>query len=55
MSKKFVFQGVGMLFAGGFVSAEWGSDEKRENRFVFIGRYLDKQKPIAGFMACQCS
>jgi len=55
MSNKFVFQGVGMLFSGGFVEAEWGTDEKRENRFVFIGRDLDKQKLIDGFMACQCS
>ena len=55
MTNKFVFQGVGMLFSGGFVEAEWASGEKRENRFVFIGRDLDKQKLIDGFMACQCS
>ena len=34
---KFVFQGVGMLFSGGFVDAVWAPGEKRENRFVFIG------------------
>merc|ERR1712139_66555 len=33
MNKKFVFQGVGMLFSGGFVDAVWGPEEKRENRF----------------------
>jgi len=55
MSNKFVFQGVGMLFSGGFVDAEWASGEKRENRFVFIGRDLDKQKLLDGFMACKCS
>ena len=41
---KFVFQGVGMFFSGCFVEATWGPDEKRENRFVFIGRDLDKTK-----------
>ena len=30
-------------------------DEKRENRFVFIGRDLNKQKLLDGFNACQCS
>ena len=44
-----------MLFSGGFVDAEWGAGEKRENRFVFIGRDLDKTRLIDGFMACQCS
>ena len=55
MPSKFVFQGVGMLFSGGFVDAEWAAGEKRENRFVFIGRDLDKQRLLDGFMACQCS
>ena len=55
MANKFVFQGVGMLFSGGFVDAEWGSDEKRECRFVFIGRDLDKQALLDGFNACKCS
>jgi len=53
--QKFVFQGVGMLFSGGFVDAVWGPEEKRENRFVFIGKDLDKKALIDGFMACQCS
>jgi hypothetical protein len=55
MKEKFVFQGVGMLFSGGFVDAEWQPGEKRECRFVFIGRDLDKKKLLDGFMACQCS
>ena len=55
MEKKFVFQGVGMLFSGGFVDAVWGPEEKRENRFVFIGKDLDKKALMDGFMACQCS
>lgn len=53
MDRKFVFQGVGMLFSGGFMNARWGPDEKRECRFVFIGRDLDKQALIDGFMACK--
>jgi hypothetical protein len=55
MEKKFVFQGVGMLFSGSFIDAEWAADEKRECRFVFIGRDLDKKALMDGFMACQCS
>jgi len=55
MTRKFVFQGVGMLFSGGFVDAEWAPGEKRECRFVFIGRDLDKKALLDGFMACQCS
>merc|ERR1712060_243033 len=55
MDNKFVFQGVGMLFSGGFVDAKWAAGEKRECRFVFIGRDLDKKALIDGFMACKCS
>jgi len=55
MESKFVFQGVGMLFSGGFVDAEWKPGETRENRFVFIGRDLDKPKLLQGFMDCKCS
>jgi len=55
MEQKFVFQGVGMLFSGGFSDTEWGPDEKRECRFVFIGRDLDKKLLIDGFMKCKCS
>ena len=55
MDQKFVFQGVGMLFSGGFVAAKWGAEEKRECRFVFIGKNLDKAALLEGFMACKCS
>ncbi|GAB5504814.1 CobW family GTP-binding protein [Pyruvatibacter sp.] len=51
---KFVFQGVHMLFAGSFSEKhQWGEDEERECRFVFIGRNLDKQKLIKQFEACK--
>ena len=55
MDNKFVFQGVGMLFSGGFVDDKWRADEKRENIFVFIGRDLDKEELIEGFKSCQCT
>jgi len=55
MEQKFVFQGVGMLFSGSFIDTEWGAVEKRECRFVFIGKDLDKKALLDGFMACQCS
>ena len=32
-----------MLFSGSFIDTEWAPDEKRECRFVFIGRNLDKK------------
>ena len=55
MNKKFVFQGVGMLFSGGFVDQEWAAGEARECRFVFIGKNLDKKKLEDGFLACKCT
>jgi len=49
---KYVFQGVGMLYTGHFKSM-WGPGEKRESRFVFIGKNLDKQALIDGFLKCK--
>ena len=54
MEEKFVFQGVHMLFGGDF-SKEiglWKEDEKRECRFVFIGRDLDHNALQEGLMDC---
>lgn len=55
MDEKFVFQGVHMLFSGVFSDevAPWKDGEKRECRFVFIGRDLDHQALEAGLMACK--
>jgi len=53
MKSKFIFQGVGMLFSGGFSDLEWQEGEERECRFVFIGRNLDKKKLIEGVEACK--
>ena len=52
--QKFVFQGVHMLFGGGFSSevATWKEDEVRECRFVFIGRDLDHEELQSGLMEC---
>merc|ERR1712013_139448 len=52
MDEQFVFQGVHMLFAGGFGEKCWQEGEKRECRFVFIGRNLDKQRLKQGFESC---
>jgi len=48
---KFIFQGVGMLFTGGFSDFEWQAGETRECRFVFIGRNLDKKELVDEIMA----
>ena len=55
MDQKFVFQGVQMLFGGGFSSevAPWKEGETRECRFVFIGRDLDHEELQQGLMDCK--
>lgn len=52
MDQKFVFQGVGMLFSGGFDETKWKKNETRESKFVFIGKNLDTDFYRKGFMAC---
>ncbi len=49
-SRRFVFQGVHMLFDGQ-PDREWG-DEPRRNQLVFIGRNLDEQGIREGFEGC---
>ena len=49
-SRRFVFQGVHMLFDGQ-PEREWG-DEPRRNQLVFIGRNLDEQSMRQEFEAC---
>jgi len=53
VDEKFIFQGVGMLFSGGFDKVKWKANEKRESRFVFIGKHLDHEFYKAGFNACR--
>merc|ERR1712048_624316 len=52
MEKKFVFQGVHMLFSGDFSETTWAEGEKKENCFVFIGKNINKKELTDGFMAC---
>merc|ERR1712003_182156 len=52
--QKFVFQGVGMIFSGGFDDRKWTEPEsERESRFVFIGKNLNHEFLRDGFMACR--
>eukprot|EP00934_Nitzschia_sp_Nitz4_P001256 Nitzschia sp. Nitz4//scaffold204_size40132//14259//15434//NITZ4_007541-RA/size40132-processed-gene-0.11-mRNA-1//1//CDS//3329541470//1256//frame0 len=53
VDRKFIFQGVGMLFTGGFSETLWKKDEIRESRFVFIGKNLDHDFYRQGFLACK--
>jgi len=52
VSKKFVFQGVGMLFDGDFHTVEWAKDEPRISKFCFIGKNLDLEFYKEGFLGC---
>ena len=47
-AKRFVFQGVHMILDGDH-QREWGADEKRESRIVFIGRNMPEDKIRKGF------
>lgn len=52
-SAKFLFQGVHMLFDGTFSDDHhWGADEPRENRFIFIGKNLNRDELEAQFRGC---
>jgi G3E family GTPase len=48
--KRFVFQGVHMLFDGRPDRA-WG-EEPRRNSLIFIGRDLNRDELTEGFRAC---
>ena len=54
MDKRFVFQGVHMIFGGNFTEP-WKEDEVRESRFIFIGKNLDKKMLEDGFMKCKAA
>jgi len=54
MDRKFLFQGVHMLFQGTFDKEyPWKKDEPRECRFVFIGRNLNHDEIKKGFLRCK--
>jgi G3E family GTPase len=50
-TKRFVFQGVHMIFDGK-PDRDWRIDEQRKNELVFIGRDLDEAKLRADFTRC---
>jgi G3E family GTPase len=50
-TKRFVFQGVHMIFDGK-PDRDWRVDEQRKNELVFIGRDLDEAKLRADFTKC---
>lgn len=49
---KFVFQGVHDQINFGPANNPWGEDEKRINKFVFIGKKLDRKELTEGLMEC---
>jgi len=52
MDQKFLFQGVHMLFQGDFWNT-WEPGQKRQSRFVLIGKGLDEDALRATFEACK--
>ena len=53
LDKRYVFQGVHMLFDGRPDRA-WGN-ELRQNKMIFIGRKLDRAALENGFLECLAS
>jgi G3E family GTPase len=51
MPRKFVFQGVHMLFDGE-PTQPWAEGEKRESKVVFIGKKLNRAEIRAGLLSC---
>jgi G3E family GTPase len=51
MKQKFVFQAIHMLFANS-MEGEWGPDETRRCKMIFIGKNLNREELTSGFMAC---
>jgi G3E family GTPase len=51
MKQKFVFQAIHMLFANS-QEGEWGPDEEKRCKMVFIGKNLDRNELTEGFMKC---
>eukprot|EP00435_Cladocopium_sp_Y103_P049673 s954_g15.t1 len=48
--QRFVFQGIHMIF-GGQPQNDWGAEEERINKLIFIGRNLDRDELHRGFQA----
>ena len=51
--RKYVYQGVHMMFKGEFLDDElWAVDAPRVCRLVFIGKHLKREELVEGFEAC---
>ncbi|KAK9102817.1 hypothetical protein Sjap_020071 [Stephania japonica] len=50
-NERYIFQGVKSMLDGS-TGKPWGSDEKRLNKLVFIGRNLDEDVLKKGFKGC---
>jgi G3E family GTPase len=49
---KFVFQGVHEQINFGPANTPWGKDEDRVNKFVFIGKNLNRAELTKSLMEC---
>ena len=49
---KFVFQGVHEQINFGPAKEPWKKDEERVNKFVFIGKNLNRDELTRGLMEC---
>ncbi len=49
--RRFVFQGIHMLFDGR-PDRPWGKGEERDNKLIFIGRKLNRERLEDGFRKC---
>ena len=49
--RKYVYQGVHMVFKGEFLDDDEG-DAPRVCRLVFIGKHLKREELVEGFEAC---
>ena len=49
--RRFVFQGIHMLFDGR-PDRPWGRGEERDNKLIFIGRNLNRDRLEEGFRKC---
>ena len=49
---KFVFQGVHEQINFGPAAKPWAPDEERENKFVFIGKNLNRDELTKSLMEC---
>lgn len=49
--KKFVFHTIHMLFSSSPLTS-WDAREQRRCKIIFIGKHLDREELMSGFMAC---